>query len=117
MDSIDDLVEYMWLRPNVTHLNVDVFVDDGQSYVRHDHELLLYVRNGYGRQTDEFIPFSVFQNPIVLDDAIELNVDQEDVLEVQSFIRENQELLQALANRNISQESFVQMISIRSKKK
>jgi hypothetical protein len=37
MDSIDDLVEYMWLRPNVTHLNVDVFVDDGQSYVRHDH--------------------------------------------------------------------------------
>lgn len=59
MDSIEDLLEYMWLRPNVTHLNIDVFVDDGQSYVRHGHELLLYARNGYGREVDEFVPFSV----------------------------------------------------------
>lgn len=26
MDSVEELMEYMWLRPKVTHLNVDIFV-------------------------------------------------------------------------------------------
>ncbi len=110
MDSIEDLLEYMWLRPNVTHLNVDVFVDDGQSYVRHDHELLLYARNGYGREVDEFVPFSVAQNPKVLDDAIDLKISNEEVCEIKHFIVANLGALQALADRNVSQMSFVQTI-------
>ena len=89
MDSIEDLLEYMWLRPNVTHLNIDVFVDDGQSYVRHGHELLLYARNGYGREVDEFVPFSVSQTPKVLDDAIDLKISNEEVCEIKHFIVAN----------------------------
>lgn len=110
MDSIEDLLEYMWLRPNVTHLNIDVFVDDGQSYVRHGHELLLYARNGYGREVDEFVPFSVSQTPKVLDDTMDLKISYEDVHGVQDFIVANLETLQALADRNVSQMSFVQTI-------
>ena len=27
MDSVDELMEFMWLRPKMTHLNVDIFAD------------------------------------------------------------------------------------------
>ena len=54
MDSIEELMEYMWLRPKVTHLNVDIFVDDGGAYVRHEHELLLFVRRSMSN-----VPLSV----------------------------------------------------------
>lgn len=109
MDSIEDLLEYMWLRPNVTHLNIDVFVDDGQSYVRHGHELL-YARNGYGREVDEFVPFSVSQTPKVLDDTMDLKISNEEVCEIKHFIVANLGALQALADRNICQMLFVQTI-------
>ena len=114
MDSVDELMEFMWLRPKITHLNVDIFVDDGQSYIRHKHELLLFVRNGYDKQVDEFIPFSVSHNPIVLDDVMDFNISYDDIFCVQDFILANLDSLQSLANRNISQISFIQSIRIPS---
>ena len=36
-----DLMEYMWLRPKDTGLGVDIFIDDGGAYIRHDEPLLL----------------------------------------------------------------------------
>ena len=114
MDSVDELMEFMWLRPKMTHLNVDIFVDDGQSYIRHKHELLLFVRNGYDKHVNEFIPFSVSQNPIVLDDVMDFNISYDDIFCVQDFILANLDSLQSLANRNISQFSFIQSIRIPS---
>lgn len=114
MDSVDELMEFMWLRPKMTHLNVDIFVDDGQSYIRHKHELLLFVRNGYDKHVNEFIPFSVSQNPIVLDDVMDFNISYDDIFCVQDFILANLNSLQSLANRNISQFSFIQSIRIPS---
>ena len=114
MDSVDELMEFMWLRPQMTHLNVDIFVDDGQSYIRHKHELLLFVRNGYDKHVNEFIPFSVSQNPIVLDDVMDFNISYDDIFCVQDFILANLNSLQSLANRNISQFSFIQSIRIPS---
>lgn len=114
MDSVDELMEFMWLRPKMTHLNVDIFVDDGQSYIRHKHELLLFVRNGYDKHVNEFIPFSVSQNPIVLDNVMDFNISYDDIFCVQDFILANLNSLQSLANRNISQFSFIQSIRIPS---
>lgn len=114
MDSIDELMEFMWLRPKLTQLNVDVFVDDGKSYIRHKHELLLFVRNGYDKHINEFIPFSVSQNPIVLDNVIEFNISYEDIFSVQDFIIANLSSLKALADKHISQVSFLQSIHIPS---
>lgn len=112
IDSVDEIMEYMWLKPNVTQLCVDIFVDDGGSYLRHNHELLLLVRNGYDKNVSEFIPFSVSYNPIVLDDTINFMISYDDIFKVQDFIVANVELLQALANRKIGQIAFVQSIRI-----
>ena len=114
IDSVDEIMEYMWLKPNVTQLCVDIFVDDGGSYLRHNHELLLLVRNGYDKNVSEFIPFSVSHNPIVLDDTIDFMISYDDIFEVQDFIVANVELLQALANRKIGQIAFVQSLRIPS---
>ena len=114
IDSVDEIMEYMWLKPNVTQLCVDIFVDDGSSYLRHNHELLLLVRNGYDKNVSEFIPFSVSHNPIVLDDTIDFMISYDDIFEVQDFIVANVELLQALANRKIGQIAFVQSLRIPS---
>ncbi len=114
MDSIDELMEFMWLRPKHTGLGVDIFVDDGGSYLRHNHQLLLFVRNGYDETVSEFIPFSISANPIVLDDYIDLNISYDDVFDVQDFIVANLDLLQALANNQMSQILFVLSIKIPS---
>ena len=110
IDSLDELMEYMYLRPRFTNLNVDIFVDDGGSYLRHNHELLLLVRNGYDKNITEFIPFSISSNPIILDDNIDFMISYDDIFNVQDFIVENLEILQALANREIGQTAFVHSI-------
>ena len=107
LDSLEELLEYMWLRPNETNLNVDIFVDDGGSYLRHEHELLLFVRNGYDTSVQEFIPISVSQTPMILNENIERNISAKDITEVLHFIVKNQEALQALADREISQIEFI----------
>ncbi len=108
----DELMEYMWLRPNNTHLNVDIFVDDGGSYKRHNHSLLLLVRNGYDKSVNEFIPFLISENPIILNPEIEYNISYNDIFAVQDFIISNLSNLVALANENISQELFVSQLRI-----
>ena len=115
MDSLDDLMEFMWLRPERTHLNVDIFVDDGGSYIRHNHCLLLFVRNGYERTCCEFIPFRVSESPVILDDAIELKISDDDVLKVRDFIVANIKKLEDLADRKISQIEFVSRLVVPEK--
>ena len=66
LTSLDEIMEYMWLKPNVTGLNVDIFVDDGGSYLMHNHELLLFVRNGYTKNDNTFIPFLILKEPQIL---------------------------------------------------
>ena len=114
MNSEEELMEFMWIRPRITNLNVDIFVDDGMSYIRHNHELLLFVRNGYDKSINEFIPFSVSKNPIILDDMIDFNISYDDIFDVQDFILSNLDTLKSLANKNISQLLFVQSIRIPS---
>lgn len=107
LDSLEELMEYMWLRPDTTNLQVDIFVDDGGSYLRHEHELLLFVRNGYDTSVQEFIPISVSQMPLILNENIVRHISAKDIADVLHFIVKNQETLQALADREISQIEFV----------
>ena len=74
MEDTEEIIEYMWLKPNLTNVGVDIFVDDGGAYLRHNHEMLLFARNGYGRGTADFIPFSISNKPTVLDDDIDFNI-------------------------------------------
>lgn len=59
----EDVVEYMWLRPESTLLSYDIFVDDGGAYKRWNRPLVLLVRNGHGRNCTEFIPITISERP------------------------------------------------------
>lgn len=111
MDSLDELMEYMWLKPKFTGLKVDLFADDGGSYLRHKHKLLLFVRNGYNKTVEEFIPISISDDPKILDDTIDLMISEEDIFDIQDFIVSNFKDLKALADREISQTEFVERIT------
>ena len=110
MEDTEEIIEYMWLKPNLTNVGVDIFVDDGGAYLRHNHELLLFARNGYGRGTDDFIPFSISNKPKVLDDDMDFNISYDVIFSIQDFIQANLYSLKSLADGRISQEMFVQSI-------
>lgn len=111
---MEELIEYMWLRPKITKLKVDIFVDDGLSYIRHNHNLILLARNGYDKYANGFIPILVSENPIILDKSIEYNITYEDIFSIQDFIVDNLHSLQALANKEISHTTFIRTIKTHS---
>lgn len=110
LNSSDELSEYMWLKPNITGLDVDVFVDDGGSFIRQGHNLVLFARNGIGRNCNSFIPFSIEPKPRVTDSEMDFNVSYDVIFSIQDFIQNNLGALINLANGKISQELFVQSL-------
>lgn len=114
LNDTDEIMEYLWLRPHYTGLNVDIFVDDGGSYKRHNHVPLLFVRNGYRKECARFIPFSISESPIILDDEIDYGITYNDIFAVQDFIIANVSSLIQLANSKLSHSDFIQSIRIPS---
>ena len=110
--DIDELMEYMWLKPKITGLNVDIFVDDCGSYERYNHPLLLWARNGYDRSVSEFIPFLISNKPIILNTDIEYHITYNDIFAIQDFIQYNLSNLIKLPSDLISQIDFVKSIKV-----
>lgn len=110
LTNYDKLMEYLMLRPKYTDINVDLFVDDSESYKRNNHQLLLFARNSYGEENNSFIPFSVEQTPFVLDDEVDFKISYDDIFSIQDFIQSNLNGLIALANGEISQVDFAKTI-------
>lgn len=110
LTDVDELMEYMWLKPDRTGLKVDIFVDDCGSYERYGHPLLLWARNGYGREVSEFIPFLVSDQPVILNSGIDCRISEEDVVAIQGFIQRNLEILVELPSDQISQTDFVESL-------
>ncbi len=110
LTSLDELMEYMWLKPDKTGLKVDIFVDDCGAYERYGHPLLLWARNGYGREVSEFIPFLVSDRPAILNSEIDCCISEEDVAEIQDFIQRNLLNLVKLPSDQISQIEFVESV-------
>ena len=110
MSDLEELMEYMWLKPNETGLNVDIFVDDGGAYKRHRHRLLLWARNGYSKMIDDFIPFSIDRHPRILNNDLEYNISYDDIFKIQNFIIRNLKGLIDLADRRIGQIAFANKI-------
>lgn len=106
MKDPDELLGYMWLKPHVTGLAIDVFVDDGRTYAMHGYEPLIYVRNGYGREVNEFIPFSIKDDQQILDATIDIKLTNEVLTDVQSFIRQNAETLMGFADDEMDVNEF-----------
>ena len=100
-------MEYFWVKPNISNLNVDIFVDDGAAYERYGHQLLLYIRNGYDRSCNEFIAMSVNEMPMILNDEIDYKITYNDIFDVQDFIQNNLTILVKLANKQITHKEFL----------
>ena len=106
-ENPDELMEYAWLKPKFSGLNVDLFVDDGGAYLRHEHPLWVYFRNGYSRG-DNVLPISVDGgNPQILVAQYELKISVEDFDSIVCFVKTNAELLTALVYRQLSHMEFL----------
>ncbi len=114
LSDTDELMEYLWLRPCRTGLNVDIFVDDGGSYKRHNHIPLLFARNGYDKDCAQFIPFAISENPAILDDEIDFGITYNDIFAIQDFIMANAAGLIQLAGSIQAHSDFIQSIRIPS---
>lgn len=114
LTDVEEINEFLWLRPSRTGLNVDIFVDDGGSFKTHNHSLLLFARNGYDNSVSEFIPFSVSKHPKILDESIDYNISYNDIFAIQDFIVYNLKSLINLAYETINHTTFVQSIKIPS---
>lgn len=106
----DKLMEYLWLRPQLTGLNIDVFVDDGGSYKRDGHKLVLFARNGYDESVSNFLIFTVADKPVIINRNQEFHVSYEDIFQIEKFIRLNLKAIQGLANDKISQVNFAKSL-------
>jgi len=107
LQSVDELYGYMWLKPNITNIDVDMFVDDGGAYIRDEHVPLLFIRNGRGRYVSEFIPVSISQTPEILDNSIDIVISNEVISQVFDFIRINFSILIEMSNGNLNADKFV----------
>lgn len=58
----DELMEFLWIKPKISGINVDIFVDDSKSYQRNNRPLLLFARNGYDKSVDESLSHSLSPN-------------------------------------------------------
>ena len=85
-------------------------MDDCGSYERYGHPLLLWARNGYGREVSEFIPFLVSEKPVILNSGIDCQISDDDVAAIQGFIQRNLEILVELPSDQISQIDFVESV-------
>lgn len=106
----DELQRYLWLKPEVTGLAVDVFVDDSAAYVRDGHPLLAFVRNGYRSSDDKFIAIAVEDGQELLSADFFIEILERDALAVRQFLKENQKLLRELADGKIAQQEFAEQM-------
>ncbi len=110
----EELIGYMWLHPYETMLKFDIFVDDGGSYIRDNHPLLIFVRNGIGRQCDDFIPISVSEDPKILDVYMGIDIPLDELYKIKQFIIRNRHLLAKFAQEDSDYDpiEFVENLDI-----
>jgi len=100
--------EYMGLDSLYTGLPVYIFVDKGGAYKRLGHPLWLYMCNGYSNDA-RLLPISISKTPSVLLPEYQLNISEEDLQKVYTYIIENYDHLVHLANGEIRDMDFTQI--------
>lgn len=102
----DELFHYLWLKPEITGVTVDIFVDDGGTYKIDQHSLLAFVRNGHSRGGTEFVAVAVEGNQEVLSVGVDVMISPIELLSVKAFLKENQILLKELADEEKDHQEF-----------
>ena len=110
-----ELMEFLKIWPDDSGIPVELWVDDGGSYIRHNHPLWLYFRNGKTIK-DKFIPVSINDNPQIMVKNPKLNIDRLTFLKIITFIRRNKKSLIKLAKGKILNTDFLNnIISVNTK--
>lgn len=104
-----ELMEFLKIWPDDSGIPVELWVDDGGSYIRHDHPLWLYFRNGKTIK-DKFIPVSINDNPQIMVKNPKLNIDKTTFIKIITFIRRNKKNIIKLAKGQILNTDFLNNI-------
>lgn len=95
-DDADDLIDFLKLTTKRTGLPVEVYVDDGEAYIRNSHDIIVYVRDGYNNN-EKVVPVLLSDNPTI-DPAFEAqyggfrNLSESEIQKVFEFIAINEKL-------------------------
>lgn len=116
LEETDGTTEYYYLSKEKTGLNVDLYIDDCLSYKRHRHLLWLYICDGYSHN-DRLIPISVSANPMIEIEDYDIRISQIDITGIRSFIIENLEAIQNIANEIIDSITFSNSIAMHNNNK
>lgn len=112
LQDLYELYNYMWLKPDVTNIDADIFVDDGEAYIRDQHMPLLFVRNGKGKDIMEFISISISKTPKILDNNLTIAIGENIINQVFDFIKINTAVLMGMANGNLNADEFISVLNI-----
>ena len=110
MQHPDELFGFTRLMPDDTGLNYAIFVDDEKSYIKDNHQPLLFVKNGHNNDEMDFIPFSLNKRPTILDRQIKIKISAKDIAMIQLFIRKNLFVLLNFANEKMTHLEFFKTI-------
>jgi hypothetical protein len=102
-----ELGEYYVIDKEYINSKYSVFIDEIESYKRHNHPLWVYVETNiepiqkvyYGRL---YIPITVEKEPRILADIRNLRVSVSELVKIQKFIAHNFSVLRKIANQKIS---------------
>ena len=105
--ATDSFMEYARLGTDMTGLKVEIFVDDGGAYLRNQHSLWAYARDGYYNQ-HEYVRIVVSDPPNVLDQP--RHIATADLNKTVEFIKHHAALLHRLANGDLTHQEFYPII-------
>ena len=107
----DDLACFFILSSDLTGLPVDLYADDSGSYKMFGHQLWVYFRNSYDKNSYDFIPVNVSQSePMVPIGEYSLQISKYDLHAVKIFVMLHAKLLEQFANREINCEEVVTIL-------
>ena len=104
-----EMMEYLKIWPEDSGIPIELWVDDGGSYIRHNHPLWLYFRNGKTMK-DDFIPISINDNPQIMINNPKLKIDNVTLIKIKTFIRRNKVNIIKLAKGKILNTDFLDNI-------
>ena len=110
--SLEELMEYYKLSPNVTNIPVEIWFDNCKSYVRHNHLLWLYFRNSYTIDVGDFIPISISREPQIMINNSKINIDEDIILKIKEFIIRYREELVLVANDKMKEIDFEELVKM-----
>ena len=106
----NEMWHFHYLGKSRTALPVNIFVDNANSYKRHNHQLWMYFQNDYNDTPSnvnrEVLPISVEKNPRLLVNPTMLNISGCDFDKIIKFVKLNRDILTKMANRTIRDKDF-----------